>query len=287
VISADLIRKAEAFRRLHQGPELLVLPNIWDPLGARLLHSLGYPAVATASAAVAYSLGYDDGERITFTAMLDVIRRIADSVEIPLTADLERGYADTPQGVADNARRALQAGAVGINLEDSHSEGGTLRPVDEQCARIAAVRAMATQEGVPLLINARTDVFMGAGDKTPDQSLRDAIDRGISYVEAGADCLYPIGAGDRTTLTAMVAETGAPINVYARQGVISMAELKEIGVRRLSLGPNLLRASLEVMRQVARDLKSSGSYDLFGESVIASTEIQKIVSGGRMPEAGD
>lgn len=287
MISTDLINKAVEFRRLHQGPELLVLPNIWDPLGARLLRSLGYPAVATASAAVAYSLGYDDGEKITFTAMLDVIRRIAGSVEIPLTADLERGYANTPQGVAKNARRALQAGAVGINLEDSHSEGGPLRPVEEQCARIRAVRTMADGEGVPLVINARTDVFLGIGVLPAEQKVQEAVSRGKAYLQAGADCLYPIGAGDRETLILLVEQTGAPINVYARQGVISMAELKEIGVRRLSLGPNLLRASLEAMRKVAMNLQSSGDYELFGDDVMTSSEIQKIVDGNKMPESSD
>ena len=143
------IAKAEAFLALHLDPKLLVLPNIWDPLGARLLQHLEFPAVATASAAVAYSLGYDDGQRITLEAMLDVVRRVAESVDIPVSADIEGGYADTPDGVAQNVREVIRAGAVGINLEDGLYEGGPLRPVDGQCERIRAARAMADREGVP------------------------------------------------------------------------------------------------------------------------------------------
>jgi 2-methylisocitrate lyase-like PEP mutase family enzyme len=207
-------------------------------------------------------------------------------VGLPLTADLERGYSDTPQGVAENARRVLAAGAVGINLEDSHNEGGALRPVDDQCERLAAVRAMADGMGVPLVINARTDVFLSAGKASRQQRTEEAILRGKAYMQAGADCLYPIGASHRETLERLVIATGAPINVYARTGVPPLPVLKEIGIRRVSLGPNLLRASMEAMRQVARTLKSSGTYDLFGEDVISSDEIQKLVRHEKMP-AGD
>ncbi|MCZ6833580.1 MAG: isocitrate lyase/phosphoenolpyruvate mutase family protein [Acidobacteria bacterium] len=283
----QLGEKARLFRRLHDGPGLLVLPNIWDPLGARLLQSLGYPAVATASAAVAYSLGYDDGERITFNAMLAVIRRIADSVHVPLTADMERGYADSPAGVADNARRVLAAGAVGINIEDSHSEGGPLRPTDQQCARIAAIRAITRETGIHMVINARTDVFITDSDATLQERITEAITRGKAYMAAGADCLYPIGAGDKDTVSRIVAGTGSPVNIYARQGAASMSDLEAVGVRRLSLGPNLLRASVQAMRQVAIQLRGQGGYDTFGEGVITSDEIRKIVRSHKMPERKD
>lgn len=118
------IKKAEKFLALHHAPKLLVLPNIWDPLGACLLEGLGYPAVATASAAVAYSLGYDDGQKIQFLAMLHAIERIAASVTVPMTADIERGYAEQPHEIAGNIRQVLHVGAVGINFEDSAFEGG-------------------------------------------------------------------------------------------------------------------------------------------------------------------
>jgi 2-methylisocitrate lyase-like PEP mutase family enzyme len=135
-----LTQKAERLRALHHTGRILVLPNIWDPGGARMMESLGYPAVATASASIAYALGYDDGQQITLEAMLDVVGRVASSVHVPVTADMEWGYAEEPQDVAENMRRVLPAGAVGINLEDSVREGERLFEVEFQCARISAVR---------------------------------------------------------------------------------------------------------------------------------------------------
>ncbi|MGH7454384.1 MAG: isocitrate lyase/PEP mutase family protein [bacterium] len=209
------IQKAEKFLALHHDPKLLVLPNIWDPLGARLLQSLGYPAVATASAAVAFSLGYDDGQKIGFAEMLEVIRRIAASVEVPLTADIERGYAENPEEIAENIRQVLLAGAVGINLEDSTGEGGELYPIDFQCARIRAVRAMADREGIPLVINARTDVFLRGASGSKSEKIAETIARAKAYLDAGADCNYPITVGDIETLKLIRDATRAPINVYA------------------------------------------------------------------------
>ena len=123
MVAKEQVKKTEAFLALHHDPKLLVLPNIWDPLGARLLEALDYPAVATASAAVAFSSGYDDGQKINFTIMLEVIQRIADSVQVPITADIEGGFAITPDDVAENIREVIRAGAVGINFEDGTFEG--------------------------------------------------------------------------------------------------------------------------------------------------------------------
>ena len=271
------IKKARKFLALHHDPKLLVLPNIWDPLGARLLEGLGYPAVATASAAVAYSLGYDDGQKIRFDTMLDVIERIASAVEVPMTADIESGYAERPQEVVENIRRVMQAGAVGINFEDSAFEGGHLRPIDIQCERIRAIRNIAEEEGIPLVINARIDVFMRSGEIS--EKITETIARGKAYLEAGADCLYPIGPGDIETLKTIREETKAPINVYASKAAASMKELEAIGISRLSLGPGLIRASLTTMRNVAQELLDYGSYDSFSaEDIMTSDEIRKYIS---------
>ena len=273
------IQKAEKFLALHHEPKLLVLPNIWDPLGARLLEGLGYPAVATASAAVAYSLGYDDGQKIKFDAMLDVIERIASSVAVPMTADLERGYAEHPQEIAENIRQVMHAGAVGINFEDSSFEGGPLQPIDFQCERIQAIRNMADKEGIPLVINARIDVFMRSADISPSEKIAETISRGKAYLDAGADCLYPIGPGDVETLKRIREETEAPINVYASKLAASMKELAAIGISRLSLGPGLIRASLTTMRNVAQQLLDYGPYDSFSaDDIMTSDEIRKYIS---------
>ena len=273
------IQKAEKFLALHHEPKLLVLPNIWDPLGARLLEGLGYPAVATASAAVAYSLGYDDGQKIKFDAMLDVIERIASSVAVPMTADIERGYAEHPQEIAENIRQVMHAGAVGINFEDSSFEGGPLQPIDFQCERIQAIRNMADKEGIPLVINARIDVFMRSADISPSEKIAETISRGKAYLDAGADCLYPIGPGDVETLKRIREETEAPINVYASKLAASMKELAAIGISRLSLGPGLIRASLTTMRNVAQQLLDYGPYDSFSaDDIMSSDEIRKYIS---------
>lgn len=273
------IQKAKKFLVLHHEPKLLVLPNIWDPLGARLLEGLGYPAVATASAAVAYSLGYDDGQKIKFDAMLDVIERIASSVAVPMTADIERGYAEHPQEIAENIRQVMHAGAVGINFEDSSFEGGPLQPIDFQCERIQAIRNMADKEGIPLVINARIDVFMRSADISRSEKIAETISRGKAYLDAGADCLYPIGPGDVETLKRIREETEAPINVYASKLAASMKELAAIGISRLSLGPGLIRASLTTMRNVAQQLLDYGPYDSFSaEDIMTSDEIRKYIS---------
>ncbi len=181
-------RKAERLRALHRGDRILVLPNIWDPGGARMMEWLGYPAVATASAAIAYSLGYDDGQRITLDAMVEAVGRVARAVRVPVTADMEWGFAEQPAEVAANMRRVLRAGAVGINLEDSIREGEVLFPLEFQCERIRAVREMARQEGVPLVINAPTDVFWASVLGTEAERFDEAVRRARAYLEAGGGC---------------------------------------------------------------------------------------------------
>ena len=276
-------KQAQTFLQLHHAPELLVLPNIWNPLGARMLVGLGYPAVATASAAVAYSLGYDDGERIRFAAMLEVIRSIAASVDVPLTADIERGYADSLDDLTDNVRRVIRAGAVGINVEDSTSGGGPLRPVEVQCDRIRAARRAAELEGIPVVINARIDAFLGGVAASRSEKIAETIARARAYVESGADCIYPIGPGDIETLSAIRSEIDAPINVYAHAQTAPIQELEAAGINRLSLGPNLLKAAFTTVREVARRLRQDGSYEPFTEGVMSSDEIAACVSKNRMP----
>jgi 2-methylisocitrate lyase-like PEP mutase family enzyme len=275
-------KKAEAFLALHHNPKLLVLPNIWDPLGARLLESLGYPAVATASAAIAFSLGYNDGQRITFDTMLDIVSRVAASVEVPLTADIERGYAENTEDLADNVRRVIRAGAVGVNLEDSTGERGTLFPIEAQCDRLRAARAAADLEGIPLVINARTDVFLENVYESHDDKVRETIARARAYTDAGADCVYPIIVGDTVTLKQILTEVRTPINVYASQETAPMRELENLGVSRLSLGPWMLRASLARIRGIAEALKEYETYDVFTDDAVIGEEIKRYISDDRM-----
>src|SRR5262245_8416332 len=280
--TSELLRKAEHLRALHHRDRILVLPNIWDPGGARMMEWLGYPAVATASASVAYSLGYDDCQQITLEAMLDVVGRVASAVKVPVTADMEWGYAEEPKDVAENMRRVLRAGAVGINLEDSVREGETLFATEFQCARIRAVREMARQEGVPLVINARTDVFWPRVPGTEAEKFGQAVLRAKAYFQAGADCFYPIVLGDLQTLKRLHDELRAPINVLAPTSQVTLRALEEAGIARLSLGPALMWASLSIMRRIAVDLQNYGSFDLFTRDMITTDEIRRFVSAERM-----
>ena len=194
--------------------------------------------------------------------------------------NIESGYAEKPEEVAANARRVLQAGAVGINLEDSVDDGGRFFSVDEQCARIAAVREMAEEEGVPLLINARIDVFLTEKEHGWDP-LEETITRGKAYREAGADCLYPIPIGDVATLEEIRTACAAPLNAYASAHASPMSELERAGVSRVSLGPGLIKASLTAMRKVVETLRDHGPYDLFTTEAMSSEQAQAYIGPNR------
>ncbi len=186
---------------------------------------------------------------------------------------------NNPDEVAENIRKVLQAGAVGINFEDSTVEGSPLYPIEFQCERIRTIRKMAVEEGIPLVINARIDVFVRRGEISHAKKIEETIVRGQAYIDAGADCLYPMGPGDIETLKKIRDETKAPINVYASKAAASMKELEAIGVSRLSLGPGLIRASLTTMKNVAQQLLDYGSYDSFSaENIMTSDEIRKYIS---------
>ncbi len=234
----NVSEKAEAFRQLHRGP-LLVLPNAWDVASAVALAGLpGCRGLATSSAAVARSLGYEDGEQTPRAEMLEAVRRIAAAVDLPVTADLEAGYGDP----AGTAALALEAGAVGMNLEDS--SGGALKPVEEQAALIRGVRAAAPA----IVLNARVDVFLhGAGDTA------EAIERGNAYLEAGADCVYPIGASARGDIEALVAGIPGPVNVLLSVHTPPVAELSAIGVARVTFGSGLATAALAEAVRIAAE----------------------------------
>jgi 2-methylisocitrate lyase-like PEP mutase family enzyme len=232
--------KAERLRALHRAPPILVLPNAWDVASAVAFAGIeGCPAIATSSGAVAAAHGYPDGERIPRDEMLAAVARIAGAVELPVTADLEAGYGD----VAATAEGAIEAGAVGLNLEDG------LGPVEEHMERIRVVRGVAESRRVSLVINARTDVFLrGEGD------VDEAVRRGNAYLEAGADCVFPIMVTDAAAIGRLAAEIAGPINVLHREGVPPVAELERLGVARVSVGSGLYRAALAHAETLARDL---------------------------------
>lgn len=269
-------KKAEDLLALHHADELLILPNIWDILGAKLLEKSGYRAIATASASIAFAYGYNDGQHIEFDKLLNILHSICKCTDLPITADVERGYASSEDELADNTRRLIKTGVVGINIEDSDEEGSQLVSIDKQAERIKLIRQVADREGVPLVINARCDVFLKSEFEGNKVDL--AIERGQSYKAAGADCYYPILC-QPADLNEISSRIGMPINVLATADLMSIQELEQMGIARLSLGPSLLKAALTKMRDVVDSLKRSEGYDLFTHSdIISSPEIVDIIS---------
>lgn len=265
---------ALAFRALHIPGRPLVLPNAWDTASARLVEEAGAAAVATTSAGLAWDLGTADGDRLDRDRALGAVARVAAAVRVPVSADIESGYAKDAAGVGDTIRAVLAAGAVGVNIEDAlygregdggegdDGEGagdggrGPLRPVAEQAERIAAARAAADAAGVPLFINARIDtVLRGAG------GVEETLERAAAFLAAGADGIFVPGAVDPGTVKSLVAGVEGPLNVLAGPGAPSVAELAALGVARISTGSSIAQAAHAVVRRAARELLSAGTYD--------------------------
>lgn len=273
--------KAAALRSLHTRGSLLVLPNVWDPLGARILQAKGYPAVATASAAISASLGFKDGERIKRSTLLDILGRIARSVEVPVTADIEGGYARTASELDDTIRAVIDAGVVGVNIEDGIGDGGALRPVDDQCARISAVRESAARRGLHLVINARIDSYHAAAVFTvTDDATEDAVSRAAAYARAGADCVYPIGPGDEKTVRVLRARIASPINILGSLDAAPLAVLESIGVNRVSFGPYVQRALLRKFVDIVDALATRKDHSGM-KGMLTRAEVYKYLSEGQ------
>jgi len=268
--------KAVRLLDLHRNGRLLVLPNVWNPIGARVLEARGYPAVATASAAISASLGYLDGERLQRGSMIEMIGRIATSVDVPVTADIEGGYADSLDELAETIELLLDSGAVGINLEDSLEEGGELRAVNRQCDRIAHVRQVADRRGIPLVINARTDSFVSGPFAHHAERIDDCVARARDYAAAGADCIYPMGPGDLDTLRQLREHIETPLNVLVTAAAVSLEQLQEIGVNRASLGPFVFRSCLAKFERLVTDLARMDSAPVFAE-MLAREDVAEIL----------
>jgi 2-methylisocitrate lyase-like PEP mutase family enzyme len=255
--------KAEKLRALHHGPEILVLPNAWDCASARIFEELNFPAIATTSAGVAFSLGYADGQNIPGKEMLATVAKIAHAVDVPVTADLEGGYGD----IAETAAALLESGAVGLNLEDILGQGpDSLASIDEQVSRIAAVRKTG-----PVVINARTDLYLL---EIGDASTRfdRACERLKAYRDAGADCLFIPGVVTEDLIARFVQALEFPINILAVAGTPPAARLQELGVARISVGSGMMRSAMGHTRRIAEALKSTGEFGKMIEGSIPFAE---------------
>ena len=272
--NANQAAKANLFRDLHRGPKILVLPNAWDVASARILENAGVAAIATTSAGVAFTLGYPDGQKISREEMLAVVGRIAGKVKIPVTADIEAGYGNRPEDAALTARAVIEAGAVGLNLEDG-GDDGQLVDLPLQLEKITAIRETSRKMGVPLVLNARTDVYLRGAVK-PEARFGEAVKRLIAFQEAGADCLFAPGVRELEIISRLLHELQHPLNILAGPGSPSIPELQKIGVARVSLGSSTMRATLGLVQRIAEELQTTGTYKTL-EGAPSHAEMNKLL----------
>ena len=270
--------KAEQFRKLHHGPRILVLPNAWDVASARILEELGYPAIATTSAGVAFSLGYPDGQRVSREQMLEVVARIAHAVRVPVTADMEAGYGATVQDMSETAKALIAAGAIGMNLEDVTGEDESSQVnMTLQMEKIRAIRETASSLGVSIVLNARTDVYLmpiGPAETRFDRT----VERLRAYRQAGADCLFAPGVQDRETIAKLVGALDAPLNILLTPGCPPLRELEKLGVARASAGSSAMRATLGLLRRIGKELIEAGTYSRLQDGAVPFAEVNQILA---------
>jgi 2-methylisocitrate lyase-like PEP mutase family enzyme len=262
--------KALELHRLHQGPPILCLANVWDAASARIVESAGFPAIGTSSAGIAFSLGYADGERIPRAEMLAAVRRIAGAVAAPVTADLEAGYED----VEVTAAGLMEAGAVGLNLEDI--QGGGLVDLPAQLEKIRTVRRAGERAGVPIVINARTDIYLEQIGEEATCFSR-AVERLAAYRDVGADCLFIPGVRDEPTISRLVEALHFPLNILAGAGTPSARRLQDLGVARVSLGSGPMRATMALTRRIAEELRDHGAWSEMLERTIPYAEANQLM----------
>ncbi|TFH09619.1 MAG: isocitrate lyase/phosphoenolpyruvate mutase family protein [Candidatus Atribacteria bacterium] len=276
---------AQQFRSLHEDRSVLLLPNVWDVVSAKLYENLGFSAIGTTSAGIAATLGLPDGQQMSIESTVRVIQQIARLARIPISADIEAGYADTPEGVADAAEAVIQAGAVGINLEDSlsacgadHYAGLIAQQLQEE--RIAAVRERADSMAIPLFINARVDALL-IQMPSPEAAIEEAIARGNAYLRAGADGVFVPDMGDlaESSIQHLAREIHGPLNLIAGAATPPVATLRELGIARLSFGPRPMRTALWHLQEMAREWQTSGSYTRMLEGKLSYTQVNEWFTG--------
>jgi 2-methylisocitrate lyase-like PEP mutase family enzyme len=268
--------KATQFREFHQGPPLLVLPNVWDAASARIIEQAGFRAVATTSSGVAAALGYSDGQYMSREMMIDAIARITRVVECPVTADIEAGYGNSIEEVLQTVKAMILTGAVGINIEDSlKQKGKALVDIAYQVELINALRELATSMDVPFVINARVDVFLLAIGQ-PETRFEHTVRRAHAYLQAGADCIYPIGIFDRTMIADLVNAINGPVNILGGTPAPPLLELAQLGAARVSLAGGVMRSVLGHLRAIAQELYESGTYTKMDAEVLSGSEFRSL-----------
>jgi 2-methylisocitrate lyase-like PEP mutase family enzyme len=271
-------QKASRLLELHHAEAPLVLINVWDSASACIVEQAGFPAIATSSAAVANALGHADGQHLPWPVMTDAIRRIVAAVRVPVTADIEAGFSSSLQELDRAVEQVIGAGAAGINLEDAlpgHEDRGPLYPAREQVERIRTMRNTCDRMKTRLVINARTDAYWENGSQK-EEALRNTLERGKAYLEAGADCIFVPGLKEPEHIRAVVAQWKAPINILAGPGVPSIPELAKLGVGRISMGSGPMRAAMGLLRRIAEETRRAGTYTALIDGAVLYAEMNAL-----------
>ena len=264
---------AETFAKLHQGPDLLVLPNAWDAGSARIIEHAGAKAIATSSAAVAWAHGFPDGEALAPELLLATVRAIVRAVSIPVTADIEAAYASDAAAAGAFAARVIDAGAVGVNIEDGNAPPDLLR------TKIEALREAGAKKDVDLWINARVDVYLRRLAEG-DAAFTESVARAKRYADAGASSIFIPGVADKALIGNLVRNISLPLNVLAWPGLPDAATLKSLGVRRLSAGSGLAKAALSHMHALTSEFLATGRSELFAGGPLAQVNINTLMKKG-------
>lgn len=248
---------AKQFLARHRATPVLLLPNVWDGMSARLFVAAGFDALATTSGGVAWALGYRDGEVAPWAEVAAATARIVRCARVPVTADIEAGYGRTPAEVGDRVAEIVQAGVIGINLEDGLH--GAIRDIEEAVARIGAAREAAQRQDVPIVINARCDVFfLKQGDA--ERQFAEAVRRCEAYRLAGADCVYPFGLRDPITIAAFAKAVDMPVNITGRPGMPDAGALEQMGVARITIASAPALVAMSAIQKVATELKAGKGF---------------------------
>jgi 2-methylisocitrate lyase-like PEP mutase family enzyme len=271
MVSSIQKEKAEMFLKFHQDKEILVLLNSWDIGSSKLIEACGYKAIATTSMGIAASFGYPDCQVIQLSEMIEVITGIVNAVKVPVSVDIEAGYGNNLTEIIDSVKKIIATGIVGINIEDSIDLNPVLIEEMEFCERIAAIRALSDSLGFHLVINTRTDSFYTSSGSTQEK-LSESIKRGNKYREAGADCIFIQPVWEKETISTLVKEIKAPVNILSNPGIgaglpPSVRELQDLGVARLSLGSSLMKATLALIKKIANELSEKGTYNILLDSL--------------------
>jgi 2-methylisocitrate lyase-like PEP mutase family enzyme len=287
-------QQATRLLELHHAATPVILINAWDAASAAMIAHCGLPAVASSSAALANAMGFPDGQHLPWPQMLDAVKSIVQAVNVPVTADIESGFAANSQELEATISQIIGVGAVGVNLEDAQpgqDARGPLFPLAEQIERIKATRRAADAQKIHLVINARTDAYWQAGI-SPEEALRNTLERGEAYMAAGADCIFVPGLRNPEHIKSLIdhlrtigpdanphASQHAPINILAGPDVPSIPELTKLGVKRVSYGSGPHRAAMGLLRRMATEASSSGTYTALTEGAVPYAEINGLFRG--------